>query len=687
MTLYYLLTAVLAVGNLAVVAFTYEVKRINHYILVLMFLMALSNGGYLYIALSTDVKEALLANKVVYLGGCFGPLIILLLTCAVCNYKLHMWLKTVLYFYACTVYTMVLTIGINDLYYKEAYLEKQNGSSVLVRSYGIGHNFFYILLYGYMVVAVFLLIRNIVKRKAVSQKNVWVMIAIILVNIVLFLVVRVMFPKVEIMPVMYVIEGWILLYMYHRGIVYNIDDNINNALGRLELYGYIMLDKKLNYLGGNDVAIDIFPELSECMIDRKFDRVPQILEWIKTYNETGRESFSYEKKEKHFECYIDEIRHREKSVGYMLEFREDTDKFKYMKLLAEHNAELETFHKELEEKVREQTQELQIQKKQIKEILVQTVTALSEAVDAKDRYTSGHSKRVAKYACMIAERMGKSKEEQEEIYQAGLLHDVGKIRIPEEIINKTGRLTDEEFNIIKIHPVTGYNILRSISNHNNIAIGARYHHERYDGKGYPNGIAGENIPEIARILGVADSYDAMASNRSYRNSLPQEVIRSEIEKGKGTQFDPKIADIMLQIIDGDKEYTLKETDFIQKRILTVDDEAMNNKIIAHIMRDEPRYQVVSVGSGKEALTILEHQAFDLILLDLKMPEMDGMETLSRIRKICQTPVVFMTSERTLDISTQFSKCGCDEYITKPFTPILVKEIIYNITNKTSMGDT
>jgi len=683
MTLYYLISAVLAVGNLAIVAFTYEVKRINHYILVLMSLMALSNGGYLFIALSSDVHEAILANKVVYLGGCFAPLITLLLTCAVCNYSFKMWLKIVLYLYACIVYAMVLTIGINDLYYTEAYLGKYKDVSLLVHSYGIGHNFFYILLYGYMAVAVFLLVRNMIKRKSVSLKNLWVMISIILVNIVSFLIGRTMFPELEIMPLLYVIVGWILLYMYHRGIVYNIDDNITNFYDKQEIYGYIMLDRKLNYLGGNDVAVNIFPELSECRIDRKFDRVPQILEWIKSNIETGSNLFSFEKNKKHYECYIDEIRHRGNAVGYMLEFREDTDKLKYMKLLAEHNAELEDFQEELEKKVKEQTQELQIQQKQIKEILVQTVTALSEAVDAKDRYTSGHSKRVAKYSCMIAEKMGKSKEEQEEIYQTGLLHDVGKIRIPEEIINKPGKLTDEEFNIMKIHPVTGYNILSSISTHNNIAIGARYHHERYDGKGYPNGLAGENIPEIARILGVADSYDAMASNRSYRNALPQEVIRSEIEKGKGTQFDPQIADIMLQIIDSDKEYTLKEADSIQKKILTVDDEAMNNKIIAHIMQDEPRYQVVSAGSGREALKLLEQQPFDLILLDVKMPEMDGIETLRKIREICQTPVVFMTSERTLDISTQFSNAGCDEYITKPFTPILVKEIIYNVTNKTS----
>ena len=287
---------------------------------------------------------------------------------------------------------------------------------------------------------------------------------------------------------------------------------------------------------------------------------------------------------------------------------------------------------------------------------------------------------------MIAARLGKNKEEQDEIYRAGLLHDVGKIRVPAEIINKPGKLTDEEYNVIKIHAVTGYHILRGVSNDSDIAVGAKYHHERYDGKGYPNGLSGDKIPEIARILCVADAYDAMASNRSYRNALPQEVVRSEIEKGKGTQFDPCIATVMLQMIDEDKEYRMKQADSMQRRILTVDDESMNNKIIAHIMKDEPMYEVVSAESGREALALLEQQSFDLILLDVKMPEMDGIETLRLIKEKYRIPVVFMTSDKTLEISMEFMELGCDDYITKPFLPLLLKETIHTMTERTYLED-
>ena len=307
-----------------------------------------------------------------------------------------------------------------------------------------------------------------------------------------------------------------------------------------------------------------------------------------------------------------------------------------------------------------------------------TVIALSDAVDAKDRYTSGHSKRVAAYSKMIAIKLGKSPEEQNEIYRAGLLHDVGKIRVPEEIINKPGKLTDEEYNIIKVHSVTGYHILKGVSE--NIAVAAKHHHERYDGKGYPNGLAGEEIPEIARILGVADAYDAMASNRSYRNALPQEVVRSEIEKGRGTQFDPHIADIMLDMIDDDKEYNLKQNDSRKKKILCVDQDAPDNEAIIRIMEDEPMYEVIATESIDEAMKIIEKHHFNLLFMDAKLWN-DATKLIQHVRGVHRVPIVLSTDDAALEIFRASDRYDCDDYITKPFLPLLVKEVVYNMTRE------
>lgn len=227
-------------------------------------------------------------------------------------------------------------------------------------------------------------------------------------------------------------------------------------------------------------------------------------------------------------------------------------------LLTQTLAELEALRKSLQQEVKRQTEAAEDRREKVERLSQQVVLTLAKTIDAKDRYTKGHSERVADYARKIAGRMNLSEQEQQEIYWMGLLHDIGKIGIPDTIINKTGKLTDEEFQIIQKHPVIGVDILSTISELPNISDGARSHHEKYDGSGYPDKLAGEDIPLMARIIGVADAYDAMTSKRSYRDVLSQETVRAEIMRGRGTQFDPRCADIMLELMDEDKEYRMRE---------------------------------------------------------------------------------------------------------------------------------
>ncbi len=193
-----------------------------------------------------------------------------------------------------------------------------------------------------------------------------------------------------------------------------------------------------------------------------------------------------------------------------------------------------------------------------KKMLDQAIETLAYTIDAKDRYTKGHSFRVAKYSRQIAKMQNKSEEECRKIYLAGLLHDIGKISIRDEIINKNGKLTKEEFEQIKKHPTKGGKILEKMMDFPFLQEGALYHHERYDGTGYPSGLKGEEIPEIARMIAVADAYDAMTSYRSYRNVMDQAIVKQEIWKGSGTQFDPFFAKLMISLIDADLDYDMRE---------------------------------------------------------------------------------------------------------------------------------
>jgi putative two-component system response regulator len=214
-------------------------------------------------------------------------------------------------------------------------------------------------------------------------------------------------------------------------------------------------------------------------------------------------------------------------------------------LRVRHIIELTRLQKNLAEEVEIKTQENE-------NLSLRVVQTLAEAIDAKDTYTNGHSGRVATYSREIAKRYGYSLKRQDEIYMMGLLHDVGKIGVPDSIINKPAKLTDEEYDQIKAHPVMGARILKNIKERPKLAVGARWHHERYDGKGYPDGLSGTDIPEEARIIAVADAYDAMTSRRSYRQILPQAAVRQELERGRGTQFDPELLDIFLKLIEDKK---------------------------------------------------------------------------------------------------------------------------------------
>ena len=222
-----------------------------------------------------------------------------------------------------------------------------------------------------------------------------------------------------------------------------------------------------------------------------------------------------------------------------------------LKLRVSNLLELIRLQKDLHREVEKKTA-------QIESLSIHLVQTLAEAIDAKDNYTNGHSTRVAAYAKEIARRYGYSPERQEEIYMMGLLHDVGKIGIPDQIINKPGRLTDEEFAMIKEHPAKGAKILSAVTEMPKLVTGARWHHERYDGRGYPDGLKGDDIPEEARIIAVADAYDAMTSNRSYRTIISRDRVISELNRGMGTQFDERFARIMLQMIEEDTEYTMRQ---------------------------------------------------------------------------------------------------------------------------------
>lgn len=224
---------------------------------------------------------------------------------------------------------------------------------------------------------------------------------------------------------------------------------------------------------------------------------------------------------------------------------EKSDKFDQLLLL------IESGMKSIEQmnEIKEINEELSETYQKLEKAYLESIETLRYTVEVKDPYTRGHSDRVSAYSVLIGKKLGLPDEELEKLKVGGLFHDIGKIGIPDSILLKEGKLTDEEYAKIKEHPLIGVKILQNASLFQDFIDIVKYHHERFDGKGYPEGLSGEDIPLLARITAVADTYDAMTSKRSYRDALPLEVVRMEIEKCSGTQFDPTISKAFLDILD------------------------------------------------------------------------------------------------------------------------------------------
>ncbi len=243
------------------------------------------------------------------------------------------------------------------------------------------------------------------------------------------------------------------------------------------------------------------------------------------------------------------------------------------------------------------TRELEEKNLQTSQMTMQTIMTIVNTIDAKDEYTKGHSQRVSEYAAALAEELGMSEEEVERIRYIGLLHDIGKIGVPDAILNKPGRLNTTEFSLMKLHTLVGGEILRDIDSMQDLDIGAKYHHERYDGKGYPEGLSGEQIPYVARVIGIADAYDAMTSHRVYRKRLSDAEVCAEIERCAGTQFDPKMAEAFLKLLKEGKLQGITQDSYdAQDGKL----DALGGEVLEKLLDDAGAYN--SAETGKDPLT-------------------------------------------------------------------------------------
>lgn len=549
---YYFVTAILAFLNLVVFIYRDNGKKTSYYLKILLIIQCVANFGYLALGVSRTLEEAILANKITYLGGCFMPPIMAYYMCSLCNIKLKRWVKSFCFLFSVAVYAMVLSTGFSNFYYSSIRMGKVHDATALVVEHGIGYNFFYIILYGYMVADIIITIVAFIKRQ-VTKKNLYLLITMQSITIIAFLMGRAIDPTFEIIPAVYVVDGFILVMIQMQLSQYILEDSIYAAMQQNNTTGYIVLDSNNKFIGCNDIAKECISGLADCRVDTFISQKKELGflgEWIRLFKDSEDSTFvqTMQYKDFYYECVIRSLTTDKKNTGYIIELQDCTDRKKYMDLLSNYNAELE--------------QQVEQQIKHIKLIQQKTVLGMASMVENRDNNTGGHITRTSDVIEILIETIKEnhllelSDEFCRDLIKAAPMHDLGKIAIEDRILQKPGRFTDEEFEIMKTHAEKSAEIIEKIlkgveeEHFVNVAVNvAKYHHEKWNGEGYPMGLSGERIPLEARIMAIADVYDALVSKRCYKEAMSFSKAYEIIIESMGSHFDPGLEQVFIMSRD------------------------------------------------------------------------------------------------------------------------------------------
>ena len=628
-------------------------------VFLLTILMGISAFGY-WVELTSTTKEAALNGvKIGYMGKVYLLFIMMLVTGQLTKVKLRAWMKILMFTVASVTLGVVMLCDRYPWFYSSITYVQEGDFAHLALGHGIFYKIYALYLFVGMLGSMGMCVYGYLREDEPSRRRQIVyFFTCILAQILGFLLfLSGATHGYDPSALFNIISAALLLRITLK---YNLVNTLSAAKDQVldEIgTGVVIVDGDNRFLYANRTAKEIYPHLSE---ENYVDAVEDVIHHADKEEAklSGVKVYSINEQN----IYNTAVSH-----GKVFVMNDVTVSYYYT----------QTLSKEVDEK----TKELQDMQKSMEKYYFQVISALSSAVEAKDRYTRGHSLRVATYAKELSKRMGMSEEKQREIYYAGLLHDIGKIRVSDSIINKDGKLTDNEFEDVKIHTVTGYYILKNVSAIYDLSSAARWHHERYDGTGYPDGLKGEDIPLIARIICVADSYDAMASTRSYRRELSQEVVRGEINKGKGRQFDPKIADVMLQMIDEDKEYKMRQFNSEQRNILLVDDNEENLKELRNMLAEQEEYKLHDAKTIKEAQREILSREIDAVVVNIDCLFMDGYQVIKTVRTYSNVPVLVLTANKDMGIIRKAMDLGARDYLIKPILAKTLLETIHNVLHQ------
>lgn len=544
MKLYYAIIFAFSVLLTGIYAIIWR-KRFSVFLTLNFAFIPIVNLGYYIIILSTTVPEAIIGIKISYLG-IFLHIFIMYTIFNLCNLNIKKSIRLILFGISTFFFISSLTIGSSSFFYKEISGEIIDNQLVLYKKYGLVHTLYYIQIFIYMIITISATLYAFCKKNDVSRHNLRYMVACESISVLSFFAGKLLKVDVDLIPLSYVLGQIVMLLISRRIILYDVTETAIETISANGKTGFASFDEKFRYLGSNQIAKEIYPELGKLKVD---NYVPQnselnneIIEKIRTYVVDSKKNTFIKKFGKQiYQIDISRLFDGRNNLGYILYMQDDTKNRKYISLLNKFNDKLKT---EVSEKT-----------KHIIEMHDNLIIGMATMVESRDNSTGGHIKRTSKIVQFLIDEIQNDPDDNSlkltekfgnNLIKAAPMHDLGKIAVDDAVLRKPGRFTAEEFEKMKIHAAEGARIVHEILKDTDQAFGilaenvAHYHHERWDGSGYPEGLKGEEIPLEARIMAIADVYDALVSKRVYKESMSFEKANNIMMESFGKHFDNKL---------------------------------------------------------------------------------------------------------------------------------------------------
>lgn len=525
----------------------------------------ISNSGYFILSCSRNLQEAVLANALAYVGGIFLPLLIVYILIDYSDSKVPTWFSVVILLI--NIFVFVSTVLTDRFPYFYAGLKFDPSSpSPLIKEPGQIYYIRYIILAVEVGLAAFFTILTYLGKRSASFRLMVTYAGSLFGVMLVYLGTRFFGLKYEIIPFFYLICTLILDYVVARSTIYNVNLSVQEKINELSTFGYIVFDRKYNYVGSNSVSEKFFPEIANARIDSKIIAkdyaLKDLLKWVakcaSEVENSDKKQNKYKKsivindrspsERRYLECEMSFIHFgfRNHVTGYLVEITDDTEQHNMIESMSFRG---ETLKREVER-----------QTKRAKSMQMSTILGMAAMIESRDNSTGGHINRTSACVALFVEHLRKlddynmSENYWDSVINAAPLHDLGKIAVDDAILRKPSGLTDEEYEKMKIHAPYGAKImskvLEDVEDKEFVRVAtnvAHYHHEKYNGTGYPDQLRGESIPFEARIMALADVFDALASRRYYKDPMSYDEAFELIRQELGHHFDPHLGRIFISL--------------------------------------------------------------------------------------------------------------------------------------------